>query len=69
MSRDKSVGIATAYGLGGLFRLPIRVKDFLFSTLSRPGPGFYFYLIPEACVNNESAGCVTVWNSHLLHPS
>jgi hypothetical protein len=42
MSRDSVVGIATGYGLddrGVGVRVPVGVKDFLFSTSSRPALG------------------------------
>jgi hypothetical protein len=42
MSRDSSVGIATGYGLddrGVGVRVPVRVKNFLFSTASRSNLG------------------------------
>jgi hypothetical protein len=41
--RDSAVGIATHYGLNGRefgVGVPMGVKDFLFSTSSRPAPGF-----------------------------
>jgi hypothetical protein len=38
-SRDRSVSIATGYGLGDRDSSPGRVKDFLFSTSSKPVMG------------------------------
>jgi hypothetical protein len=46
MSRDSSVGIATGYGLddrGVGVRVPVGVKNFLFSTSSRPALGLTSY--------------------------